>query len=164
MINPYQSDFSCPDTFKGKCASVREVYLEDAAGSAKEKSDPPAAQPRCTSAYSDAEGGGIVTTCSDPLLPEPGDGAASGVSAASIAGNTEEKNFNRYRSALYDRFSGLLKEPQTPVVAPPKVMRVLLLPYTGQDNEFYMLRYVYFFVDKPRWILGDSVTADGEDE
>ena len=81
-----------------------------------------------------------------------------------VNGNNEEKSFNRYRSALYDKFSGLLKEPKTPIVAPPKVMRVLLLPYTGQENEFYMLRYVYFFVDKPRWILGDSVIADGEDE
>ena len=165
MINPYQSEFSCPDTFKGKCASVRQVYLEDAAGGAKEKAETPSAKPRCTSTYSDAEGGGIVTTCSDPLPAETGNAeAVNAPQAAPLTGNPEEKNFNRYRSALYDRFSGLLKEPQTPVVAPPKVMRVLLLPYTGQDNEFYMLRYVYFFVDKPRWILGDSVTADGEDE
>jgi conjugal transfer pilus assembly protein TraV len=84
--------------------------------------------------------------------------------ATPIAGNPEERNYNQYRSALFDKFSGLLKEPKTPIVAPPKVMRVLLLPYTGQENEFYMLRYVYFFVDKPHWILGDSVTADGEDE
>ena len=66
-------------------------------------------------------------------------------------------------SALFDKFSGLLKEPVTPVVAPPKTMRVLLLPYTGQDNEFYMLRYVYFFVDEPRWFMGDSVSS-GEEE
>jgi len=84
--------------------------------------------------------------------------------AAPVTGNLEERNYNQYRSSLFDKFNGLLKEPKTPIVAPPKVMRVLLLPYTGQENEFYMLRYVYFFVDKPRWILGDSVTADGEDE
>lgn len=165
MINPYQSEFSCPDTFKGKCASVREVYLEDASGAAKEKPDTQAAKPRCTSTYSDAKGGGIVTTCSGPLPSEAANGTAVNTpESIPVPGNTEEKNFNRYRSALYDKFSGLLKEPQTPVVAPPKVMRVLLLPYTGQDNEFYMLRYVYFFVDKPRWILGHSVTADGEEE
>ena len=43
-------------------------------------------------------------------------------------------------------------------------MRVLLLPYTGQENEFYMMRYVYFFVDNARWILGDSVTSNDEEE
>ena len=164
MINPYQSEFSCPDTFKGKCASVREVYMEDATGP-KEKTDKTAEKQRCTSTYSDAEGGGMVTACSDPLPADTGSIAAVNASiSTSAAGNPEERNYNQYRSALYDKFSGLLKEPQTPVVAPPKVMRVLLLPYTGQENEFYMLRYVYFFVDKPRWILGDTVTADGEDE
>jgi len=75
----------------------------------------------------------------------------------------ENGALTKYRAALFDKFTGLLKEPVTPVVAPPKTMRVLLLPYTGQDNEFYMLRYVYFFVDEPRWLLGDTVTS-GEEE
>ena len=70
---------------------------------------------------------------------------------------------NRYRAALLDTFTGLLKEPVTPVVAPPKTMRVLILPYTGQDNELNMLRYVYFFVDEPRWLLGDTIMS-GEEE
>ena len=170
LINPYQSEFSCPDTFKGKCASVREVYLEDAAESKKNseeqnKVEKPVAKPDCTTTNSGADGEGIVTACSDAA---PADMGATSVGnatlAAPVAGNPEERNYNQYRSALFDKFSGLLKEPQTPIVAPPKVMRVLLLPYTGQENEFYMLRYVYFFVDKPRWILGDSVTADGEEE
>jgi len=170
LINPYQSEFSCTDTFKGKCASVREVYLEDAAGSKKNsevqsKVENPAAKPGCTTTYNREEGEGMGTACSDTA---PADMDATSVGNATlavpIAGNPEERNYNRYRSALFDKFNGLLKEPRTPIVAPPKVMRVLLLPYTGQENEFYMLRYVYFFVDKPRWILGDSVTADGEDE
>ena len=162
MINPYQSEFSCPDTFKGKCASVREVYMEDAAGGPKDMADNAAAKPRCTTTNSGTEGNGPVTNCTDTI---PADTVAGATTlASSVTGNTEETSYNRYRSALYDKFNGLLKEPQTPIVAPPKVMRVLLLPYTGQENEFYMLRYVYFFVDKPRWILGDSVTANGEDE
>ena len=170
MVNPYQSEFSCPDTFKGKCASVREVYMEDAVGSAKSspgrsKVEDPSAKPGCTTTYSGMEGGSMVTTCSDALPADTGAMAASTSSLALPAtGNPEERNYDQYRSALFDKFNGLLKEPNTPIVAPPKVMRVLLLPYTGQENEFYMLRYVYFFVDKPRWILGDSVVADGEDD
>ncbi|HEY6874237.1 MAG TPA: type IV conjugative transfer system lipoprotein TraV [Geobacteraceae bacterium] len=165
MINPYQSEFSCPDTFKGKCASVREVYMEDAAGGAKDNAEHAPVKSRCTSTYNGMEGGGMETTCSEPSPGETDKVAARTLAPATpLTGNIEEKNYNQYRSALYDKFNGLLKEPQTPIVAPPKVMRVLLLPYTGQENEFYMLRYVYFFVDKPRWILGDSVTADGEDE
>ena len=44
------------------------------------------------------------------------------------------------------------------MVAPPKVLRVLLLPYEGSDNVLYMYRYVYSFVDEPRWILDEMVT------
>lgn len=170
MINPYQSEFSCPDTFKGKCASVREVYMEDAAGSPQNKAEEKkvensAAKSGCTTTYSGMEGEGMVTTCSDAVPADTGTMVAGNSSlAVPVAVNPEERNYNQYRSALFDKFNGLLKEPKTPIVAPPKVMRVLLLPYTGQENEFYMLRYVYFFVDKPRWILGDSVVADGEDE
>ena len=162
LFNPYESDFNCPDTFKGKCASVRQVYIEDAAGPQPGKPTP---KLHCTTVYSGIEGEGMVTTCTDAVLADTDKVAVeASLSTALASGNTEETNFNQYRSALYDRFNGLLKEPVTPIVAPPKVMRVLLLPYTGQDNEFYMLRYVYFFVDKPRWLLGDSVTAEGEDE
>lgn len=70
-----------------------------------------------------------------------------------------------YKESLYKRFDALLKEPVTPVVAPPQVMRILLLPYKGDNNELYMLRHAYFFVDEPRWILGDSLAAgEGEEE
>ena len=168
MINPYQSEFSCPDTFKGKCASVREVYLEDGAGGQGSRelstSATTSAKAGCTTAYSGTEGGGLVTTCSETAPETATTPAASSATTMPPGANPEVRNFNQYRSALFDRFAGLLKEPKTPIVAPPKVMRVLLMPYTGQENEFYMLRYVYFFVDKPRWILGDSVTADGEEE
>jgi len=31
----------------------------------------------------------------------------------------------------------------------------LILPYPGDDHELYMPRYVFMFVDEPRWLLGD---------
>jgi len=33
---------------------------------------------------------------------------------------------------------------RNPVIAPPKVMRVLLLPYKGTDKELFMYRYALF--------------------
>ncbi len=62
-----------------------------------------------------------------------------------------------YEHALYDRISDLLRAPSTPVVVPPKVMRVLMLPYEGKDSELYMLRYAYIFVDRPHWVLTDPL-------
>jgi len=63
-----------------------------------------------------------------------------------------------YQGSLYKKLSGLLEEPETPVIAPPKVMRVLLLPYKGTDKELFMYRYAYFVVDDYSWVLGDTIT------
>ena len=63
-----------------------------------------------------------------------------------------------YQGSLYKKLSDLLEEPETPVIAPPKVMRVLLLPYKGTDKELFMYRYVYFVVDDYSWVLGGNIT------
>lgn len=60
-----------------------------------------------------------------------------------------------FEGALYRRLTGMLEAPETPLVAPPKVMRVLLLPYEGDQEELYLTRYAYLFTDRPRWVLTD---------
>jgi conjugal transfer pilus assembly protein TraV len=147
LINPYESSFSCPETSNGKCVSVQTAYSESATGSGKAKES--AADHVREECGSENDNGGACTEGKKEATLNPA--------------SKENGTYNRYRTALFDKFSGLLKEPVTPVVAPPKTMRVLLLPYTGQDNEFYMLRYVYFFVDEPRWLLGDSISSDEEE-
>ncbi len=148
LLNPYESNFSCPESYNGKCVSVQTAYSESSGGVAKTK---------------DAGSDQLHENCE----PESDNFGACTESRKESVGTTPASKENgaltKYRAALFDKFTGLLKEPVTPVVAPPKTMRVLLLPYTGQDNEFYMLRYVYFFVDEPRWLLGDTVSS-GEEE
>ncbi len=65
-----------------------------------------------------------------------------------------------YQSALYGRLNGLLQSPRSPMVVPPQVMRVLILPYTGADNDLYMYRYVYMFLDGPRWLLKNAISQE----
>ena len=77
-----------------------------------------------------------------------------------MAASSEEKG---YRAALLSRLTGLLKEPETPMVAPPQVMRVLLLPYKGDGGELFMPRYAYLFVDRPTWILDGYLVGKGDD-
>jgi conjugal transfer pilus assembly protein TraV len=67
-----------------------------------------------------------------------------------------------YQSALYDRLNRLLTRPESPLVVPPQVMRVLILPYTGDERELYMYRYVYIFVDEPRWLLKNLLSEPEE--
>ena len=148
LLNPYESSFSCPESYNGKCVSVQTAYSESSGGTAKTKN-------------------AAVDKSHESCGPESENSGACTESSKELAGTDlqlkENGALTKYRAALFDKFTGLLKEPVTPVVAPPKTMRVLLLPYTGQDNEFYMLRYVYFFVDEPRWLLGDTVSS-GEEE
>ena len=61
---------------------------------------------------------------------------------------------------MYKKLAGLLDEPKTPLIAPPKVMRVLLLPYKN-DRDLYMYRYAYFVVDDFRWVLDGNPALEG---
>ena len=66
-----------------------------------------------------------------------------------------------YQEGVYKKLAGLLEEPKTPLIAPPKVMRVLLLPYKN-DRDLYMYRYAYFVVDDFRWVLDGNPAMEGQ--
>lgn len=57
----------------------------------------------------------------------------------------------------YEMVASLLEEPQKPILQPPKIMRVLLLPYEGEGDELFMTRYVYLKVEESDWILSDII-------
>ncbi len=57
---------------------------------------------------------------------------------------------NRYKVV-----AELLQEEKKPLLQPPKILRVLLLPYKGEDEELFMSRYVYIKIEDSKWILTD---------
>ncbi|MEM4619883.1 MAG: TraV family lipoprotein, partial [Desulfurococcaceae archaeon] len=64
----------------------------------------------------------------------------------------------RYIEALYQKLTSLLKEPNTPVVVPPKIVRVLILPYSEESNKaLYSSRYIFVLVDEPKWVLHNII-------
>ena len=56
----------------------------------------------------------------------------------------------------YKVLSELLKEPRKPLLQPPKILRVLMLPYEGESKELFMTRYVYVQVENAKWVLTDQ--------
>lgn len=136
MLNPYDSEFPCKGGYGGKCTSVRDAHLESLAGldgGIKEKKNPPPCEGEECQSRKETSG--------DALLRA-----------------TESKSAeSAYKESLYKRLDSLLQEPRMPVVAPPKVMRILMLPYKGQEGEFYMMRHLYFFVDDAKWVLADNI-------
>jgi len=76
------------------------------------------------------------------------------------AGTATEITDKQIDEARLDQLARLLKEPQTPMLVPPKVLRVLILPYKG-DEDLFMARYAYLQVDSSRWVL-TGIDADIE--
>jgi conjugal transfer pilus assembly protein TraV len=66
--------------------------------------------------------------------------------------NTEED----VEAARLEKLAELLEEPQTPMIAPPRILRVLILPYKG-NGDLFMARYAYLQVESAR--CGCSVTS-----
>ena len=62
----------------------------------------------------------------------------------------QELQENRYKIV-----SELLKEESKPLLQPPKILRVLLLPYKGEEEELFMSRYVYLKIEDSQWVLTD---------
>lgn len=67
-----------------------------------------------------------------------------------------------YQNALFEKLTSLLKEPTTPMIAPPEIVRVLILPYKGEGAKLFMPRYVYIIIDEPKWVLGNNDLLDEE--
>ena len=126
IVSPYSSKLQCPNTYKGKCVSVETAYAESI-------NNP------------------LVRAEADPRRQEdknPGE-------RKDPDKEDKEKKIPEYsyKDALYKKLSSLIEEPATPIVVPPEVMRVLILSYTGSNNELFSYRYVYFFATPPKWII-----------
>jgi conjugal transfer pilus assembly protein TraV len=127
--NPYDSEFTCPLTYNGKCVSVEEAYKE----SFKNKD--------------------IKVNNDDDGKSKETDKECKGRDCKDTVKEVEQ---GQYQQAMFSELAGLIESPDTPVVAPSKVMRILILPYRSQSNHaLYMNRYVYVIAEEPTWVLGD---------
>lgn len=69
--------------------------------------------------------------------------------------------FEDYQTARMRKEIRYLNEPQTPLVTPATVMRILFRPYKGDNGELNMSRFTYEIVEEPRFIIGDEVDESG---
>ena len=66
--------------------------------------------------------------------------------------NDIKKSEKSVDAARLERVAQLLKEPQTPMIVPPRILRVLILPYKG-NGDLFMARYAYLQVEPAKWVL-----------
>lgn len=151
-LNPYEDEFRCVKSVNpGKCASTPEIYAEIMPEYKRERQmgGPVSAQPSVPCPECDASRRDESVAAAPAVLPTYTVGAVTPESA--------------YRDASLAKAAKLLKEPVTPVVIPPSVMRILILPRKGEDGELNMAQFSFMMVDKPRWAIGDYLSAMPEE-
>jgi conjugal transfer pilus assembly protein TraV len=127
LFNPYDDEFACPFSDPGKCASLRDAY---------------------EASLLDEEGKKTVSGQVQAAPCETGD--CPPVVSASTASPSSKAV---YKERQFETIASLIQEEEPPVVIPPEVVRVLILSYTGDQNEMFGFRYAYFFATDPQWML-----------
>lgn len=99
----------------------------------------------------DTEGKCVDTPTAYDDARHPESPAASGQTAPDPAASLKAEA----RDSQYRTIATLLEKPRTPLINPPKILRVLILPYKGEKNELFMTRYAYLEIEKASWVLTD---------
>jgi len=156
VFNPYKGDFACPEYDRGKCVKVEGAYRESVKKGNNYLTEKENAQ-ACARCREEAKKNNMAEEayCTDCIKDKKEASAGPGK-----AGADDQESI--YKREVNKKLSEMLKEPNTPLLAPPKVMRICILPYRGDQNELYMMRYVYLLVDEPKWVVGDYL-VDGEE-
>lgn len=127
VVNPYEENFKCRTRDDaGKCISTSSAYQE-----ARFPDVDNASETSCTNTNGDT-------------VPCP-------------PATTDASNINQLtaQNSRYKALTALLTEPDKPMLEPPRIMRVLMLPYKGENDELFMTRYVYLKLKESGWVLTD---------
>jgi conjugal transfer pilus assembly protein TraV len=149
ILNPYKDDFSCPDHDKGKCIRVEGAYKESLQKKSGNILNDKENKMACEKCRKEAKNNNVsedtyCTACS-----------TSKKNKSENKRITTESSETMYQRAVNKKLAAMLKAPNTPLITPPQVMRVLVLPYKGDMNELYMMRYIYLLIDDPKWVVGN---------
>jgi conjugal transfer pilus assembly protein TraV len=124
IFNPYKSEFDCPMRDKGECVSVPEAY------NVSMNSMPRDANSK-SSSYSQKKPD-TSNSAADPEHINPRD---------------------IYQQEMAKKLTSYIRQPNTPFISPPTVMRTLILPYKASSKDLYSERYIYIVVDEPQWVM-----------
>ena len=133
VMSPYSEKFSCKNSDHGQCIHPDKAYADAVAGVAS-KSDP-------------------AVTRDKAMLRNKGERR----SGHTVAPAATSSGFTGYRDSVYRELQGLIDQPVTPMLKPPRTVRTLILPYADaqRPDRLYMQRYVFSILERPQWVVGD---------
>jgi conjugal transfer pilus assembly protein TraV len=130
LWNPYKENFRCEGRGNdGKCTTTMGAYTDSMGGN---ENDIDTREP--VEKTKEKSKGWWPWSKKTEEIPQP----------PPTPGEVYDKN-------RYETMTNLVKEPKAPIVIPPTVVRVLIPPYTGNDNNMYGARFTYFFATEPKW-------------
>ncbi|MBI5643234.1 MAG: type IV conjugative transfer system lipoprotein TraV [Deltaproteobacteria bacterium] len=161
-LMPYKTEFQCKSPDKGKCATVKAAYGEskknaadaDVGWKGKEEKKDGGKDGESKKNAADADAG---WKGKEEKKDGGKDGGAEKTGAKKNTPAASAKDV--YRENLQRELSGFLEAPVTPVIIPPKVMRVLIFPYPDK-TVLYMPRYIYMMIDEPEWVIGNYLIKE----
>jgi conjugal transfer pilus assembly protein TraV len=152
VINPYEENFRCRTRDDaGKCIDTPSAYNE-------------ARNPRDLSTATCVNSKGEAVPCpgvqrdTSNCVNQNGDSIpCSSNDSIKVVVQPLQVHPNKLsaQNSRYKALAELLDEPDKPMLEPPKVMRVLLLPYKGEGDELFMTRFVYLKLKDSQWVLTD---------
>lgn len=133
IFSPYDSKFMCEATDDyGRCMDV-------------------------DGAYNEALGGNSSNGLARMSRKKPTEDEQAQIDAHRLA--QESASYSAYKQAEYREMQKLLDQPVTPLIKPPKVLRTLITAYPSSERTLYTPRYVFFFADEGRFVLGDYLNT-----
>ena len=164
--HPYNEDFSCPPTYGGLCESMPEAYEDSVYDIDPRQFDEKWLKKRREWEKKNVKllmarqaAGVDVKTVTPPeeLFGKNGNEFNKKEKNPATKGKTKGVRPPTYREMVFEEFKALLSEPEKPFIAPPKVVRVLILSNVTKDNysdDLYISPlYIYFFLDRPKFLL-----------
>ncbi|WP_239018988.1 TraV family lipoprotein [Sphingobium terrigena] len=140
VMSPYSEKYSCKNSDHGQCVHPEKAY-EDAVAGRPSRSDPAVTNDKKL----------LRGQAAAPAMPGMVSGAL-GKGAAAPAGA-----YLGYKDSVYRELQGLIDQPVTPMLKPPRTVRTLILPYADRQrpDRLYMPRFVFSIVETPAWVVGD---------
>jgi conjugal transfer pilus assembly protein TraV len=142
LMSPYSEKFSCKNSDHGQCIHPDKAY-EDAVAGRPSHSDPAVTNDK--------------KMLRDPGADKPMPGMAGSKAGRGRGAASPVSGYPGYRDSVYRELQGLIDQPVTPMLKPPRTVRTLILPYADRQrpDRLYMPRYVFSIVETPAWVVGD---------
>ena len=137
-LMPYESSFQCPGGYNGICESIDDAYQDSVSGIDPRQFDEKWKEKKEAWEESHSE------------LIEARNRMTKG-----MHDTDQHINSASYRQSYLRKLQDLMEAPETPVLVPPKVIRILVLPRTFEEKRSLVGSHYLFsqLEDRPRWIL-----------